>query len=72
MRYYFHLESETNIHIDHRGRAFEAAKEAEEHAAAMVRQLAEEDRWLGWMVRVIDARNKEVICLQIVDSVLHG
>jgi|JRYL01.1.fsa_nt_gb hypothetical protein len=70
MRYYFHLESETNIHIDHLGQEFAQERDVMEHAFEMARRLAEEDRWLGWSLRVIDARNTEVICVPILDSIM--
>ncbi|MCC7252613.1 hypothetical protein [Hyphomicrobium sp.] len=72
MRYYFHLESETNIHLDHRGREFADAGGVKSYAVAMARELAREDKWLGWKLRVIDAHNTEVICVPIVDAVLSG
>ncbi|WP_072397132.1 hypothetical protein [Hyphomicrobium sp. CS1GBMeth3] len=70
MRYFFHLESETNVHIDHLGQEFAHYQDVTHHAFAMARELAEEDRWLGWSVRVIDARNREVICVPILDAIL--
>lgn len=70
MRYYFHLESETNIHIDHLGRDIADLRGVETHATQLARELANEDRWLGWTVRVIDAHNREVLSVQILDSIL--
>ncbi|MBN8911988.1 MAG: hypothetical protein J0H65_08000 [Rhizobiales bacterium] len=68
MRYYFHLESDANIHIDHRGLVFAEAAEAKAHAHAVARKLSMEDKWLGWKVRVIDAANVELCCLTILDE----
>lgn len=70
MRYFFHLESETNIHIDHLGEEFAREEDVMEHAFAMARELAGEDRWLGWSLRVIDERNTEILCVPILDSIM--
>jgi hypothetical protein len=67
MRYFLHLESETNIYIDHRGKEFPDVASVAAYATGMARELAEHDRWLGWQVRVIDATNAEVFCAPIVD-----
>ncbi len=72
MRYYFHLESETNVHIDHLGKEFDDAQGAKAHAIAVARKLAKEDKWLGWNVRVIDANNAEFLCVPIIDEALSG
>lgn len=72
MRYYFHLESETNVHIDHLGKEFDDAQEVKAHAHAVARKLSREDKWLGWTVRVIDSDNAEFICVPIVDEALFG
>lgn len=71
MRYFFHLESETNVHIDHLGKEFEDAQGVKAHAMAVACKLAREDKWLGWAVRVIDAKNVEVLCVPIVDEALQ-
>lgn len=70
MRFYFHLESETNIQIDLRGRDFDWSQDAKDHALALARELAEDERWLGWSVRVIDAGNAEIFCVPIHESTL--
>jgi hypothetical protein len=67
MRYYFHLETETNVYIDHLGKEFEGVEAAKAHAVVVARELSAYDKWLGWMVRVIDADNAEVCCVPIVD-----
>lgn len=67
MRYFLHLESETNMYIDHRGKEFADVGSVVAYAKGMARELADHDRWLGWSVRVIDATNTEVFCAQIVD-----
>jgi hypothetical protein len=72
MRYYFHLESETNVHIDHLGKECDDAQSAKAHAHAVARKLSKEDKWLGWKVRVIGAANKEIYCLTIVDEARFG
>ncbi|HRN84813.1 MAG TPA: hypothetical protein PK857_08330 [Hyphomicrobium sp.] len=70
MRYYFHLESETNICIDAQGIDFEGRSDAINHASAMARDLGDDDRWLGWSVRVIDDGNAEVISVPVRASIL--
>lgn len=72
MRYFFHLESETNIHIDHLGKDFDDAQGVKAHAYAVARKLSREDKWLGWSVRVIDAHNVECLCVPIIDEALSG
>lgn len=69
MRYYFHLESDTNIQIDHWGKEFDCPQDAIDHGAVLARQLAEFDTWLGWAVRVIDAHNTELVCVPILDPI---
>lgn len=71
MRYYFHLESETNIHIDHLGREFTHAEDVEAHAATLAHDLGRDDRWLGWSVRVIGAHNMEVLCVPVADVLVR-
>lgn len=70
MRYFFHLESDANIHLDHRGRDFSDFPGVEAHAAALARGLADDEMWAGWSVRVIDAQNREVLCVRIEDTAL--
>lgn len=70
MRYYFHLESKTNIHIDPHGMDFDRRLDAINHASAMARDLGDDDRWVGWSVRVIDERNAEVVSVSIRASIL--
>ncbi|AHB50371.1 hypothetical protein W911_15120 [Hyphomicrobium nitrativorans NL23] len=70
MRYYFHLESGTNIHIDPRGVDFERRTDVINHASAMARDLGDDERWVGWSLRVIDEGNAEVFCVPIRASVL--
>jgi len=72
MRYFFHLESDTTVFLDHLGTEFAAQDSATRHAAVMARDLAADDQWLGWYVRVIDANNTEVTSVQVVDALLHG
>ncbi|MGE0023855.1 MAG: hypothetical protein AB7S70_09520 [Hyphomicrobium sp.] len=72
MRYYFHLESETTVFLDHLGKEFAGEDSAARHAASMARDLAADDQWLGWFVQVIDANNTQVLSVQIVDALLHG
>ncbi len=72
MRYYFHLESETNVHIDHLGKEFDDAQGAKAHALAVASKLSKEDKWLGWTVRVIDANNAEFLSLTILDEARFG
>lgn len=72
MRYYFHLESETNIHIDHLGKEFDDAQGAKAHAFCVAQKLSKEDKWLGWTVRVIDAENREFLSLVILDQARFG
>ena len=67
MRYFLHLESETNIYIDHRGKEFPDIGSVVAYAKGMARELSAHDRWLGWSVRIIDATNTEVFCVPIVD-----
>jgi len=69
MRYYFHLESETNIQIDHGGRDFDRHRDALDHAFALARDLGEDEKWLGWSVRVIDEDNAEVLCVPIFAAI---
>ncbi|WP_295557163.1 hypothetical protein [uncultured Hyphomicrobium sp.] len=72
MRYYFHLENDESIHIDHLGKDFEYVESAKVHAASVARKLAATDRWQGWSLRVIDARNAEVTNIPIQDTLLHS
>lgn len=69
MRYYFHLESETNVYLDHQGQEFAHYEDMMQYAIALARELAEEDRWLGWSVHVIDAHNAEAVCLPVLDLI---
>ena len=69
MRYYFHLESESTIQLDHCGREFDWCQDAMEYAAALARDLAGEDKWQGFTVRVIDECNTEILCVPVVDAV---
>lgn len=70
MRYFFHLESETSISLDHRGREFQEPRSVAEHAAAMARGLAGDEAWAGWSVRVIDSNNREVFRVPIGEAAL--
>ena len=70
MRYFFHLESETNIVIDSRGRDFDRRFDAINYASAMARDLGDDERWIGWSVRVIDERNAEVVSVPVRASIV--
>ncbi|HRN87508.1 hypothetical protein [Hyphomicrobium sp.] len=70
MRYYFHLESQTNIQIDPHGMDFDRRSDAINHASAMARDLGDDERWVGWSLRVIDNNNTEVFYVLIRASVL--
>ena len=70
MRYFFHLESEKNIVIDSRGKDFDLRFDAISHASAMARDLGDDEKWIGWSVRVIDDRNAEVFSVPVRASIL--
>jgi hypothetical protein len=67
MRYFFHLEDATDVHLDHRGMKFAQRQEAVDHAFIVARALSGESRWAGWSLRVIDAENVEILRLPIRD-----
>lgn len=70
MRYFFHLESDRDIHIDPMGEDLADPGAAKAHAVAMARMLARDSAWEGWSVRVIDANNAEVLSVPVTGIAL--
>lgn len=70
MRYYFHLEKGTSVYVDHRGRDFADLQGVTAYAHETARTLAQDEIWDGWSVRVIDARNTEVLCLPLAEAAM--
>lgn len=60
MRYYFHLESDTNVQIDPQGVEFDRYQDAWDHAQTLARDLGTDPRWRGWRVSVVDAHNTQI------------
>jgi len=65
MRYFFHLESGKDVHIDPMGEEMAGPASAKAHALAMARILARNAAWKGWSVRVIDSNNAEVTTVPV-------
>lgn len=70
MRYYFHLENGTSVHLDHRGRDFPDIGTVKTHATAAARELAKHEKWNGWSLLVIGSNNSEVLRVPIANAIL--
>jgi hypothetical protein len=65
MRYYFHLEHETSVHLDHMGQEFPDTKSMKDHAATAARELSKLEKWKGWSLLVVGTNNTEVLRVPI-------
>jgi hypothetical protein len=70
MRYYFHLENDSSLSIDHIGKEFPDLPSVTSYASELANSLARSDMPEGWAIRVVDARNTEVFWLPVVDGIL--
>lgn len=65
MRYYFHLECDPNYCLDARGEIFALESDAVDHAHAIARDLACDNSWAGWSVRIVGPNNSDVAIVPV-------
>lgn len=68
MRYHFHVEAGRHVCIDPLGLELADFQQAMNHAVELVCEFANDQKWFGATLRVVNSQNSEVLSLPIVDQ----